>query len=802
MLIKLTKSILLFVAVFSFTVIAHGTNDIASSSVMYTTTFEHISVHVDIIGDDNFNSSLLIEYKRPIDAAWNPAGTTMRASPALKVDGANLNLNFHAGSVVFLNPNTRYDIRWTLTDPDGGSTSMINSISTKAFPTLPTNPQMIYVIPGNGGGTGSQANPYRGVQTAADNAQPGQIIELGNGTYAPFILTKDGTASEPIVIRAAQQHGAIINGGNTSAGVVTVGNFSDSTQYIMIDGLAITNGERGIDAQNTQYLTIKNCNVYNVEYGIVNRRENGWEHNQYIHNNRFVGRTFWPQTIIPSERGIDIRGNMNVVSYNTITDFADGVSTDGKAYRTSYALDIHNNDITRIVDDVIEVDGMISNTRIYQNRGFNGRAGVSLAPVNGGPAYVFRNELVNIENSGFKMNRAPSGLILFNNTIVKSENGLSSTAGWQNTILKNNAVFCTRYCIEEYGLVAGSNDDWDYNGYYSTRPGTLSGPWFKWSNSRYINVYDLQVNSSIEDNGRPLSPTDVGNLVFPSSYQSAMIPSQVDLAPSSGSMMIDGGLPFSNFDRPFVIDGIPDIGAIEAGMPLPVYGHDFAPKVTLSVRLWLEGAYDAVSGLMGTALLQKGLLPMGQPYNQLPWNHLGFEGAGWSVTDYPPGAVDWVLVSFRTTTDASSEVAKTAGVLLQDGTIYFPNKEALSSNAGIAFYIVVEHRNHMAAMSKSLVNVVIGELMYDFTVANSYDSGGSGQNELTPGVWALYAGDGDQLSDVTGYDINGSDYALWQTVNGNFNVYLQSDFSLDGDINGLDRVFWSGNNGTFSAVKK
>lgn len=777
-------------------------NAITSNSVLYNPTFEHISVHVSIVGDDNLNSTLSIQYRKQNTTTWKPGAPTMRAQPFLKVDGANLGLNFHAGSVMFLNPNTNYEIQVTLTDPDGGSTTITNTVKTNPKPTLPANPQTVYVIPGNGGGTGTQANPYQGIQAAVNNAAPGQIIELASGVYAPFVLTEDGLPNAPIVIKSAQLHGAVINGGNTTSGIIQIGNFSDSTQHIIVDGLKITNGRWAIDAQNTQYITVKNCDVNNVDYGFVNRRENGWEHDQYIHNNRFVGKTSWPQSIIPSERGVDIRGNRNVISYNTISDFGDGVSTDGKAYKTAYALDIHNNDITRIVDDLIEVDGMISNARVYQNRCFNGRAGISLAPVYGGPAYVFRNELVNIENSGFKMNRAPSGLFLVNNTIVKSDNGLSSTPGWQNTVVKNNAIFATRYCIEEYGLVAGSTDDWDYNGYRSTRPGTISGPWFKWSNVRYINVFDLQVGSSIEANGRSIGTNDVGNLTIPQTYTAEIFPTSMDLNPTSNSQMIDAGIPIPNIDGPFVIDGTPDIGALEAGMPLPEYGHDFSPKISLSLKVILEGGYDVASNLMTTELLQKGLLPPGQPYSQPPWHYPGQEGSGWAIADYPAGSVDWVLVSFRTTPDATSVVAKTAGVLLEDGTVLFPNLEALSSNAGSAFYVLVEHRNHMAAMSDGLVNVVNGTLSYDFSVANSYNIGGSGQREVTAGIWALYGGDGDQLSDVVGYDINGNDIGQWQLENGNFNVYSLNDYSLEGDVNGLDRVIWNLNNGVFSGVKK
>jgi len=47
---------------------------------------------------------------------------------------------------------------------------------------------------------------------AANNAQAGQILLLDDGTYNTFTFGKDGTAAQPIVIRAANTGGAIING--------------------------------------------------------------------------------------------------------------------------------------------------------------------------------------------------------------------------------------------------------------------------------------------------------------------------------------------------------------------------------------------------------------------------------------------------------------------------------------------------------------------------------------------------------------------------------------------------------------
>ncbi len=803
MLSNSLKVVLLLIVVLSLSITVNAGNDITSSNLLIRPTFEHIALHLNISGDDNRNSTLEIEYKLTSASTYLPGAPTMRAHPTMLVDGVGLNRNFHAGSAMFLQPGQAYNIRLTLTDPDGGGTVINRTVSTKAIPMPAANGQVRYVIPGTSGGTGTANNPFQGLQTAMDAAVPGDIFEVGAGVYTPFTITTDGTASQPITIRSTTPRNAIIDGNNTTAGVVTVGNFSDSTAHIIIDGFVIRNGRYGVDAQNTQYLTVRNNDIYDVDWGIPNRRENGWEHNQYFTNNRVIGRTAFAISGTPNERGIDVRGDCNVVSYNTIANFADGVSTDGAPYGVIYALDIHNNDIRQQVDDLIEVDGVVSNTRIYQNSCYNGRAGISLAPVFGGPAYVFRNELYNMNNSAFKMNRSPAGLIIVNNTAVKAVNGMSSPAGWQNTYLRNNAILGTRYVFEEYGLVPGSVDDWDYNGHKSTRGGTgLNDEWFKWDNVRYTDLAALQAGTTIETNGIEIDLPDFVNVTIPTVYGSVINPSTIDINPSTGSSLINAGANVPNMHLPYVTDGSPDIGAIEAGQPAPEYGHDFGESIDVSLSLWLEGTYDIASGSMTTGLLQRGLLPAGHPYNQSPWNYTGIEGAGWTISDYPINSVDWVLVSFRTAINPTTEVAKTAGVLLDDGTVFFPNQEALSSNAGSEFYIVVEHRNHLIAMTDAPVSVVSGIITYDFRQANSYQVGGAGQSELTSGIWGLFAGDSDKVSDITGYDINGNDNVKWTTDNGLFNIYSASDFSLDGDVSGFDRLFWSKNNGIFSAVPK
>ncbi len=566
-------------------------NDVNINSVKLTPTFEHIGVHVDITGDDNNNSELTLEYKLTGKATYLPGAITMRAQPNMVVDGAPLNMNFHAGSVMHLLPNASYDVRLTMTDIDGGSEVIELSITTKQFPDAIGSGDVKYVITGNGGGNGSIANPFQGLQFAVDNVQSGEILEVADGLYESFTLTTTGTETNPITIRSTNIHGAVIDGNNTITGIVTLGSATDSIRYIIIDGFEIKNGDWGIDAQNTQFVTIRNNKINDVDFGFYNRRENGWEHDQYLNNNEIIGRTSWPQLdgSIPSERGIDIRGNANVISNNSISDFGDGISTDGPVSQNSYALDIHDNYITRIVDDIIEVDGAISNTRVYKNQGLNGRMGVSVAPIFGGPVYIFRNEFFNLETSAFKMNNQTAGLIIINNSIASSDRGLTSSEGWQSTIFKNNAVLSGHYVMEEFGLVTGSIDDWDNNAYLSLRAGTTAEPWFKWDGVKYNTVTDVVLSGITELNTIETSYTHFINIIIPSNYSTEALPTDFNFELSVNSGLINIGVAFDNIFDNDSEGGTVAIGALEQGTSSPNYGHDFeniCERNDLSSRIW------------------------------------------------------------------------------------------------------------------------------------------------------------------------------------------------------------------------
>lgn len=236
--------------------------------------------------------------------------------------------------------------------------------------------------------------------------------------------------------------------------------------------------------------------------------------------------------------------------------------------------------------------------------------------------------------------------------------------------------------------------------------------------------------------------------------------------------------------------------------------------IDADVSVWMEGVYDPVEGEMTTELnTQFGLLPgqtpvssgtptpAGQPYHVSPWNYTGTEGNDWIDFDYTSDMVDWMLVSFRTAPEKSSEINRTAGVLNKNGSIYFLGCPL--DDPGIdSVYVVVEHRSHLGIMSPTPFPIEDNAFAYDFRTGNSYKVGpGSGQKLLPTGEWCMFAGDMDQ-SDAPGFDINGIDNVIWGVENGTFLSYLKADINMDGDVNGLDKILWTNNNGIFGTFQK
>jgi hypothetical protein len=170
------------------------------------------------------------------------------------------------------------------------------------------------------------------------------------------------------------------------------------------------------------------------------------------------------------------------------------------------------------------------------------------------------------------------------------------------------------------------------------------------------------------------------------------------------------------------------------------------------------------------------------------------------VGGYPADVVDWVLVSLRTDSLTTTPTFRAAGLLHDDGTITFVSPCFTVANG--SYYILVEHRNHMGAMSHQKINITSGTITYDFTASESYveTNPPSFGQKLKGTKYVMYTGDCKKATVNDNYDINAADSNFWKVLSGTFDIYLLGDYNFDADVNNADNVLWKSNNGRFSGV--
>jgi len=570
----MTRGAVFLLAVCCLQAVSLAQDAVIPGAIHVDASLLNIGIRWQIGGDDNLNAFCTVRYRAAGAATWKDGLDLVRTHPYLHGEAGDRPDNRFAGSVFFLDPDTPYEFELDLTDPDGGNSTQVVVGSTRTPIKPATGGRIFCVVPGSGGGPSHSEAPLSGLQAAADIAEPGDVFYVTPGIYEAFTLTTSGRGDAPIVFRGLfdpirdprEDRWAIVDGGDTSRGVCTIGTYNTITTHIIVENMVFQNGYWGIDAQNTQHIVFRRNILREVGYGYYNRRGNGWDGDQMISDCLFTGRTPWPGTGIPAEQGISLRGGDNNVCYNRVMYFGDGISVQPTVV-DAHSNDIWGNDIAYIVDDPIEIDYNVANCRVWRNRVVNGRMGISVAPIYGGPVYIMRNEFFNLEYSAYKMNRQPSGLVIIHNTSSKLGNGTSSDAGWQNTLLRNNVILGTRYVFEEYGLVSNSVDDWDYDAV-----DTPATPFAKWNNVRYQDLDDLKTNSGIEAHAVASGSGDLVDAILPQSYTDGVIPGSYDLRLRGGVAAVDAGAALPNINDFFVIDGKPDCGTFEQGAPLPHYG--------------------------------------------------------------------------------------------------------------------------------------------------------------------------------------------------------------------------------------
>jgi hypothetical protein len=186
-----------------------------------------------------------------------------------------------------------------------------------------------------------------------------------------------------------------------------------------------------------------------------------------------------------------------------------------------------------------------------------------------------------------------------------------------------------------------------------------------------------------------------------------------------------------------------------AGVDIPTGNSDWviSEGCRIASKIFLEGAYDDVSGQMRTSLSD--YIPTTSPYAEDPR----------TIATVPTGVTDWVLLQVRSLADGS-DLASRSCFIDVDGRLVAD--DGTTQHIGIKikpgdYYLVIRHRNHLAVMSSSSqagLTWGVTPTLYDFTTASSQFYGTNGAKDLGSEIWGMYGGEGNYSGIVTIADRN------------------------------------------------
>jgi hypothetical protein len=445
------------------------------------------------------------------------------------------------------------------------------------------------------------------------------------GTY---YLSGKGTAEKPIVIKAAGD-GEVILDGRDNFNLFNV----KAADYNYFEGLTFRNTKIAIWA-GTQFiagakgLTVKRCRFEDVGMGVFTNYSGSSDF--YIADSVFIGRNdpkhltgwtgpFWQQfehvegqeypPVMKSYTGIRLYGPGHVVAHNYVANFHDGIDTemygmpdgshpiDGPNYppkefwdRRPTAIDIYNNYITNAHDNSIEMDGSMHNIRVMRNMLINSASHpMSTQPSVGGPIYFIRNIVFNAPGGSTRLTAGSPGVFFYNNTILTETGGAASAnVHWRNNLMLGQNALAAIFSVNTNTNYSSS----DYNG-FRPNPGNEAFQWNSppftvpliladgtsaakietrkfptleaYSQATQQDRHSLLVDFNIFMNVPKLDAKDLATV------QRLYKAEDFDFRLKPGSAAVDRGVPLANITDGFT-GAAPDLGALEAGRPVPVYG--------------------------------------------------------------------------------------------------------------------------------------------------------------------------------------------------------------------------------------
>jgi len=274
--------------------------------------------------------------------------------------------------------------------------------------------------------------------------RPGDELVLRGGTYtfsSRFLITVNGTAAAPVVIRAKNGERPVIEQTNPGQNVMEV---SDS-QYLVLRKIAFTRGSHGIRLMNSDFITIEDCEIFETGDVALSANSGGTYEGlrilrNHIHHTNGTGEGMY---LGCNNDGCRVKNSLIEGNYIHHTNRLTVDQGDG--------IEIKEGSFNNIIRDNVIHDTKYPGIITYSTVG------------NGGPNIVegniiwnttdnsiqiaadaiIRNNIIIGSPVAFQSHQSgqPSNIQLVNNTVIATGNGVNVRNVVGDVLIANNAIY-------------------------------------------------------------------------------------------------------------------------------------------------------------------------------------------------------------------------------------------------------------------------------------------------------------------------------------------------------------------------
>lgn len=380
----------------------------------------------------------------------------------------------------------------------------------------------------------AEIGPTDDLETAVAALSPGEELVLRGGRYffdQNVTLTANGTASQPITIRAKAGERPVIEQATTNQNVVEI----SGSSYLVIRGIEFTGGSHGIRLMNSDFITIEECEIQETGDVAISANSGGTYEGlrilrNHIHHTNGTGEGMY---LGCNNDGCRVANSLIEGNYIHHTNRATVEQGDG--------IEIKEGSYGNIIRDNVIHDTKFPGIILYSTVG-NGPPNI----IEGNVLWnvtdntiqiaadaVVRNNIV-LGNISFQTHQSgsPSNIVFVHNTVINDGSGISVRNVSGPVLIANNAIYSQNQAIN---LISGDLSQVQVFG--NVGAGGLSG-----GNSGYVDGNDIAIDMV------------AGNYVGAP---------PVDTFPSPGSALINAG------DAAYVtatdFNGTPRNGSADAG---------------------------------------------------------------------------------------------------------------------------------------------------------------------------------------------------------------------------------------------